>query len=80
MNIKRLKSRYNDKKVTPGIKDYILEHIHNLNMVFVALERAEVTITGEKSQFFQAHINIVGYICDANGRDPNTSKVLKIFD
>ena len=39
--------------------------------------RAVVIIAGAKSQFCQAGIKIVGYICDANGRHPDTFKVLK---
>ena len=44
------------------------------------MERAGVTIAGAKSQFCRAGLKIVRYICDADGRHPDTSKVLKIFD
>ncbi len=44
------------------------------------LERVGVTIARAKSQFCCASIKILGYICDADDRHPNTSKVLKIFD
>ena len=58
----------------------MVEHIQNLDQVLADLERAGVTISGAKSQFCQAGIKIVGYICDAAGRHPDTSKVLKILD
>ena len=58
----------------------MVEHIKNLNKVLADLEQAEVNIAGAKSQFCQADIKIVGYICDADGHHPDTSKVLKIWD
>ncbi len=58
----------------------MVEHIQNLDQVLADLERAEVTISGAKSQFCRAGIKIVGYICNAAGRHPDTSKVLKILD
>lgn len=57
-----------------------VEHIQNLDKVLVDLERAKVTISRTKSQFCRAGIKLVGYICDADSRHPDTSKVLKILD
>lgn len=37
-------------------------------------------IAGAKSQLYFSEIKIMGYICDFEGRYPNTFKVLKIFD
>ena len=58
----------------------MVEYIQNLDKVLADLERAGVTIAGAKSQFCRAGIKIVGYICDANGRHLDTSKILKILD
>lgn len=57
-----------------------MEHIENLDKVLTDLERVGVIKAGRKSQFCRAGIKIVGYICNANGRYPDTSKFLKIFD
>ena len=57
-----------------------MEHTQNLDQVLADLERAGVTISGVKSQFCRAGIKIVRYICDADGRHPDTSKILKILD
>ncbi len=58
----------------------MVEHIQNLDKVLADLERAGVTIARAESQFCRASIKIVEYICDANSRHPDTSKVLKILD
>lgn len=44
------------------------------------MEKAEVTITKEKSQFEQAGMKILRYICDANSSHSDTSKVIQILD
>lgn len=49
-------------------------------MVLADLERAGVTIAGGKSQFCQVGIKIVEYICDADGRHSEISKVPKVLD
>ena len=80
LGVKGPKTKYNNEEVAPEIRRYVLEHIQNLDKVLADLERARVTIAGGKSQFCRAGIKIVGYICDADGRHPDTSKVLKILD
>lgn len=80
MGVERPKTKYNNKEVAPGIRRYVLEHIKNLDKVLADLEKAGVTVAGGKSQFCQAGIKIVGYICDADGRHPDTFKALKILD
>ncbi len=80
LGVKGRKTRYNNKEVALGIRRYILEHIQNLDAVFVNLEGAGVAIFGTKSQFCRARIKIVGFIFDANGCHSDTAKVLKIID
>lgn len=80
MRVKEPKTTYNNKEPVPGIRRYVVKHIQNLDKVLADLERAGVTIGGAKSQFCQASIKIVGYICDADGHHPDISNVLKILD
>ncbi len=80
MRVKRPKTTYNNEEVALGIRRYILEYIQNLDAVLGDLERTGVTISGAKSQFCRAGVKIVEFICDANRRHPDTSKVLKIID
>ena len=80
IGVKGPKTTYSNEELAPGIRRYMVEHIQNLDTVLAELERAGVTIARAKSQFCRVGIKIVGYICDANGRHPDTSKVLKILD
>ena len=68
MVIKRPKTTYNNENMATDIKQYVFEHIQNLDKVLADLEQAGITIAKAKSQFCQARLKIVGYICDANGR------------
>ncbi len=80
LGVKGPKTKYNNEELALGIRRYVLEHIQNLDNVLADLEPAGVTIAGVKSQFCQAGLKIVGYICDADSCHPDTSKVLKILD
>ncbi len=80
VRVKEPKTTYNNEELASEIRRYVVEHIQNLDKVLAELERAGITIAGAKFQFCRAVIKIVGYICDANGRHPDNSKVLKILD
>ena len=78
--MKRPKTTYKNKKLAPGIGQYVVEHIQNLDQVLAELERMRVTISRARSQFRRTSIKIIGYICDIVSRYPDISKVLKILD
>lgn len=80
IRVKRPKTIYNNKELTSGIRQYVIKHIQNFDKVLADLKQMGVTIAGAKSQFCQAGIKIVGYICNANGCHSDTSKLLKILD
>ena len=73
-------SRYQDREAIPGVRQFVLEHIQNLDKVLADVERSGATISGEKSQFCMTGIKIVGFICDADGRSPESAKVAKVVD
>lgn len=50
VRIKGLKSIYNYKKLVLGIKQYIIEHIQNLDKILADLEEADVIISEVKFQ------------------------------
>jgi hypothetical protein len=56
-----------------------MEHIQSLDRTLVRLERADCTI-GLKSQFCIDGIKIVGFVCGAEGRTPDSAKVIKILE
>ena len=70
---------YEDREVLPRIRQYVIEHIQSLDRTLVRLERAGCTI-GPKSQFCMDGINIVGFVCGAEGRSPDSAKVIKILE
>ncbi len=80
VGVKESKTIYNNEELAPGIRRYVVEHNQNLDTILADLERAGVTIAEAKSQFCRAGIKIVGYICDANGRHPDTPKIINILD
>lgn len=77
VGIKGPKATYNNEELAPGIRRFVVEHIQNLDAVLADVERAGITIARAKSQFCYSGIKIVGFICDSDGRHPDTSKVLK---
>ena len=70
---------YSGEEVAPGVRQYVLEHFRKLDKVFADLERAGLTI-GPKSQFGMQGMKVVGFVCGAEGRTPESSKVIKILD
>lgn len=78
--IKRPTTTYNNEEVAPGMRRYVFEHIQNLIKVLADLKRAGITTNEAKSQFCHIRLKILGYICDADVRHPDTSKVLKTLD
>lgn len=51
IEVKRQKTTYNNKELISGIKQYIVEHIEDLDRISADLERARVTIASTNSQF-----------------------------
>lgn len=64
----------------PGVRRYMLEHIMNLDKTLLAIECAEATVSGKKSQWLMSGLKIVGYVCDANGRHPELAKIEKVVN
>src|SRR6266536_2863163 len=50
IGVKNPKIIYNNKKMAPDIRKYVLEHIQWLDEILADLERASYTISGAKSQ------------------------------
>ena len=78
--MKNPKTKYDRELAVPGIRRYILEHVQRLDRMLADIERAESVISGPKSQFCMAGLNIVGYVCDLVGRYPATAKIIKILE
>ncbi|KAJ5963047.1 hypothetical protein N7481_001456 [Penicillium waksmanii] len=76
--VKGPRTTYNEEFMEEGIRQYVLEHIQNLDEALYLLELAGAVISAEKSQFMMKGIEVVGWVCDINGRRPNEAKVAKV--
>ena len=71
---------YDNEEAVPGIRRFVKEHILNIDKVLLEIERAGATVGAEKTQWCMPGVKIVGYICDSEGRHPDSAKVVKILD
>jgi hypothetical protein len=78
--VKGPRTTYNGRFSAPGIRAYVLEHIQNLDKTLYLLELAGAVISAEKSQFMMSGIEVVGWVCDFNGRRPDEAKVAKVVE
>jgi Reverse transcriptase (RNA-dependent DNA polymerase) len=74
------KTDYEGEEVAPGIRRFVYEHIINCDKVLLEIERAGATVGAEKTQWCMPGVKIVGYVCDSEGRHPDSAKVIKILD
>ena len=70
---------YNNKEAAPGIRRYIKEYIIDIDLVLADIKRARGIIRA-KSQFCIPGIKLVGYVCGAEERSPDSQKVIKILE
>ena len=71
-------SRYENEKVMPEVRRFVLKHLQNLNKVIADIKQARCTIS-PKSQFYINKINAVGFVCTKEGKKPGASKVKAIL-
>jgi hypothetical protein len=76
VGIKGPTTRYGDVEVYPGIRQFVLEHIVNLDLVLADYEHTGATVAGLKSSWCKPGIKIVGYLCTEDMlHHPYTSRV-----
>src|SRR5205809_5151755 len=68
IEIKKSKTKYNNKKSLSEICCFVLEHLQTLDCVFLTLKLINVKIFEEKSHFNQSEIIIIEYSCDYKKR------------
>ena len=69
IGIKELKTNYNNEKILPEIKRYILKLIINLNKILINFECAKKCIFKKKSQFIIEYLKIVSFIYNLNKKN-----------
>ena len=80
IGLKGPQTRYDDVEICPGVRRFVFEHALIFRQFLRDAWLAGLTISGKKSCIAMPGIEIVGFICDANGRHPESRKVQKILD
>ena len=84
--IKEQRDRYGDMEVEVQtsigkvmVRRFVLEHSENFRIFMRDCWMAGLTILGKKSAIGMKGIEIVGFLCDEDGRRPDSRKVEKIL-
>ena len=64
----------------PGIQRFIWEHAQDVHRVMHRVHCAGATISSKKAQICLPEALIVGQLCNAKGREPDTEKTSKILN
>ena len=80
IEVKELKTDYEEKKALLSIQQFILKHIQNIDKVLCDTKCAEITVIREKSQWLMTEVKIVEFICDHERCHLNQIKISKITE
>ena len=80
INIKKLKTKYNNEKSFSKIQHFMLKHLQTLDCIFLTLKLINVKIFKEKSHFDQSEIIIVRFSCNYDKRHSEAAKIIKIVN
>ncbi|OMH82714.1 hypothetical protein AX774_g3799 [Zancudomyces culisetae] len=72
-------SKFKDESIVlPGVRRFVYDHIMDCKEILKEILKAGLTISLEKSKFGKKSIDIVGFRCDEQGRQPLASNVNEI--
>jgi hypothetical protein len=80
IEVKSLKTTYNNEFILSEIRRYVMKHIQWLNDVLIDIERANCITFEEKFQFCCEELRIIKFVCDVEKRHLNTTKIIKILN
>ncbi|OMJ14647.1 Retrovirus-related Pol polyprotein from transposon gypsy [Smittium culicis] len=63
-----------------GIRRFVAEHIKDVINILNAVKQAGLTVSLKKSKFGNESIDIVGYRCSINGREPLKNNISKVME
>jgi len=63
----------------PGIRQFIFEHMGNVNWILQRIKYAGGMFSGPKTKICEDHITIVGFDCSYKGRKPTRDAIGKIM-
>lgn len=67
------------EEVAPGVRRFVYEHVKFLNVVLHKMKRYGGTFSGGKLQIGVPEIEVVGYLCSAEGRRLTRDAIAKIM-
>jgi hypothetical protein len=79
IEIKRPTTIYNNTEVLPRVRQFVIKYIQILDRILEYIEQARYTIS-PKLQFCINRIVKIGFVYRAEGRSPETAKVIKILE
>lgn len=79
IGVKGPKTRYDNKEIFPGIRQFVYEHLINLEKTLWVVELAGCVVSAEKSHFCMSGLKMVGWVCDYDGRHADEKKVAKVL-
>ena len=74
------KDRYGDFEIRPGVRKFVAEHAELFRIMMRAIWMSGLTISGYKCWIGMKAVNVVGIVCNAEGRRLDQQKVQKILD
>ncbi len=80
IGLKGPKERYGEEEILPGIRRFVYQHAQLFRQFMYDTWNAGLTISGEKSAIGMRGVEIVGFLCDEDGRRPEPRKVQRILD
>jgi len=80
IEVKRLKTIYDNAKIASEVHQFMLKHIKNLDFVLLNFELIDCIISDEKSQFCMLSIKIVRFVCDFHDCKSEDFKIIKILE
>ena len=80
INIKKIKTKYDNNENLSEIHHFILEYLQTLDHVFLTLKLVNVKIFEEKLHFDQSEIIIIKYLYNYEKRYLKAAKITKIMN
>ena len=79
IEVKKLKTIYNNAKIISEVHQFMLKHIKNLDFVLLNFELIDCIISDEKSQFCMLNIKIMRFVCNFHDCRSEDFKIIKIL-
>ena len=80
IDIKGSKNRYNDEEISLGVRRFVFEHAQIFRRFMHDCWVVGLTISGSKSVIGMSGIEIVGFLCDQDGRRSESRKIQWILN